>query len=225
MRPKDPTSEPVRQARIVVGVDGSGCGTRAFEFAPREAARWDALLHVLPVHQETPAAGGLVEPVRLAHESAEATVFGSSRPCRGARADGRRQGRDSARPPRAGSRATGHSSRCARRRHAWLPRADWPPLGLRVRACSASRDLQHDRRALKVIMFWPCDTQPSHLFPRSPLRLAEMCEAGGDENPSAVGDLLATYARQQETQEAQRGPSSSSGVYLPTRQPARLNGL
>lgn len=30
-----------------------------------------------------------------------------------------------------------------------------------------------------------------------------MCEADGDANPSAVGDLLATYARQQETQEAQ----------------------
>ncbi len=74
MRPDDPTSEPVSEARIVVGVDGSECGSRALEFAVKEAARWDALLHVVSAYEEMPTVGALVVRTGLLHESAEAVV-------------------------------------------------------------------------------------------------------------------------------------------------------
>ncbi len=74
MRPNDPTNESVNEARIVVGVDGSDCATRALEFALKEAARWDALLYVVSVYQEMPAVGALVVRMGVFHESAEAIV-------------------------------------------------------------------------------------------------------------------------------------------------------
>ncbi len=48
-----------------------------------------------------------------------------------------------------------------------------------------------------------CETKPSHLFPESPRTLTEIGGAGGDESLSAVGDLVAAYARRQEKQAAQ----------------------
>ncbi|MFZ0251427.1 MAG: universal stress protein [Acidimicrobiales bacterium] len=40
--------------RVVVGVDGSECGTRALEFAAHEAALRGALLEVVSAYEETP---------------------------------------------------------------------------------------------------------------------------------------------------------------------------
>lgn len=62
------------ELRIVVGVDGSACATRAVEFAAKEAARWGTVLHVVSAYNEMPAGGGLVVPMVLFHESAEAIV-------------------------------------------------------------------------------------------------------------------------------------------------------
>ena len=75
----DPASDSMDEARIVVGVDGSECGTRALEFALEETARWDALLHVVSAYQEMPAEGGLVVRTGLFHESAEAVVLDALR--------------------------------------------------------------------------------------------------------------------------------------------------
>ncbi len=74
MEPIDPHAEGVDELRIVVGVDGSACATRAVEFAVKEAARWGALLHVVSAYHEMGAAGGLVVPMGLFQESAEAIV-------------------------------------------------------------------------------------------------------------------------------------------------------
>ena len=51
-------------------------------------------------------------------------------------------------------------------------------------------------------MSFLCDTKPSHLFPETTPRLAEMGGAGDDERLNAVGDLLATYASRQEKEAA-----------------------
>jgi nucleotide-binding universal stress UspA family protein len=45
--PNEPAAKGVDDPRIVVGVDGSACATRAVEFAVRQAARWDVPLHVV----------------------------------------------------------------------------------------------------------------------------------------------------------------------------------
>jgi nucleotide-binding universal stress UspA family protein len=74
MESKDPNAQGMDELRIVVGVDGSECATRALEFAAQEASRWGALLHVVSAYREMPAEGGLVVPVGLFHESAEAIV-------------------------------------------------------------------------------------------------------------------------------------------------------
>ena len=42
------------ELRVVVGVDGSECGTRALEFAAHEAALRGALLHVVSAYEEAP---------------------------------------------------------------------------------------------------------------------------------------------------------------------------
>ena len=62
------------ERRIVVGVDGSDCATRALEFAAHEAARFGALLHVVSVYHELPAAGCVVYPMGLIESSANAIV-------------------------------------------------------------------------------------------------------------------------------------------------------
>jgi nucleotide-binding universal stress UspA family protein len=74
VEPNDPNTEGFDELRIVVGVDGSACATRAVEFAVKEAARWGALLHVVSAYHEVPATGGLVVPLGLFRESAEAIV-------------------------------------------------------------------------------------------------------------------------------------------------------
>ena len=52
MSGKATTQHP--ELRVVVGVDGSECGTRALEFAAREAALRGAILHVVCAYQDTP---------------------------------------------------------------------------------------------------------------------------------------------------------------------------
>ena len=79
MEPKDPNTESFDELRIVVGVDGSACATRAVEFAVQEAARWGDLLHVVSAYREMPAEGGFVAPMGLFRESAEAIVFDALR--------------------------------------------------------------------------------------------------------------------------------------------------
>jgi nucleotide-binding universal stress UspA family protein len=72
--PIDPAVTERDDHRVVVGVDGSACATRAVEFAVRQAARWDGPLHVVSAYHQMPAAGGFVVPEGLIHESAEAIV-------------------------------------------------------------------------------------------------------------------------------------------------------
>ena len=74
MQPDDPNTAGFDELRIVVGVDGSACATRAVEYAVEEATRWGALFHVVSAYQEMPAQGGLVVPLGLFQESAEAIV-------------------------------------------------------------------------------------------------------------------------------------------------------
>ena len=74
MEQTDPNNENVGEGRIVVGTDGSACADRAVEFAASEAARWGALLHVVAAYYEMPATGGLIVPLGLFQESAEAIV-------------------------------------------------------------------------------------------------------------------------------------------------------
>jgi nucleotide-binding universal stress UspA family protein len=62
------------ERRIVVGVDGSPCATRALEFATHEAAHCGALLHVVSVYHELPVSGGVVLPMGISDESANAIV-------------------------------------------------------------------------------------------------------------------------------------------------------
>ncbi len=71
------TTDEITQSterRIVVGVDGSPCAIRALEFAAHEAARCGALLHVVSVYHELPAAGCVVYPMGLIETSANAIV-------------------------------------------------------------------------------------------------------------------------------------------------------
>lgn len=63
-----------KDPRIVVGVDGSPCATRALEFAAHEAAQCGALLHVVCVFHELPVSGGIVLPMGISDESANAIV-------------------------------------------------------------------------------------------------------------------------------------------------------
>ena len=74
MEPDYPDTAGFGELRIVVGVDGSACATRAVEYAVEEAARWGALLHVVSAYHEVPAQGGSVVPLGLFQESAEAIV-------------------------------------------------------------------------------------------------------------------------------------------------------
>lgn len=74
MGQNDRNTERSNGRRIVVGVDGSACAGRAVEFAVTEAARWDALLHVVSAYSDMPTEGSAVFPVSLIHESADAIV-------------------------------------------------------------------------------------------------------------------------------------------------------
>ena len=74
MEPDYPNTAGFDEGRIVVGVDGSACATRAVEYAVEEAARSGALLHVVSAYQEMPAQAGMVVPLSLFQESAEAIV-------------------------------------------------------------------------------------------------------------------------------------------------------
>ena len=68
------TTTASKEQRIVVGVDGSPCATRALEFAAHEAAHRGALLHVVSVFHELPVSGGVVLPMGISDESANAIV-------------------------------------------------------------------------------------------------------------------------------------------------------
>ncbi len=70
-RPADHPSE----LRVVVGVDGSDCGTRALEFAAHEAAFRGALLHVVSAYEDAPfTTPWPVVPLVLDQVSAAAAV-------------------------------------------------------------------------------------------------------------------------------------------------------
>ncbi len=74
METNDLNAQARDELRIVVGIDGSTCATRAVAFAAKEAFRWAAILHVVSVYMEMPTGVGLVVPVGLYRESAEAIV-------------------------------------------------------------------------------------------------------------------------------------------------------
>lgn len=65
--------------RVVVGVDGSACSTRALEFAAREAAQWGVPLHVVCAYHEMPAPCGWVPLEGQLHETADAIVADGTR--------------------------------------------------------------------------------------------------------------------------------------------------
>lgn len=67
------------EPRVVVGVDGSACATRALEFAAGEAAQRGVPLHVVCAYHEMPAPGGLVVPEGQLHETAAAIVSDATR--------------------------------------------------------------------------------------------------------------------------------------------------
>ena len=119
METNDPNTQDLDELRIVVGVDGSACSHRAVEFAAKEASRWGALLHVVSVYHELPTEGGLVVPLCLFQESAEAIVSDAASSGRSARAHRRRQVRDRARRPRTGADSTEQGGNGTRGRHAW----------------------------------------------------------------------------------------------------------
>ncbi len=140
------------EARIVVGVDGSECGSRALEFAVKEAARWDALLHVVSAYEEMPAVRALVVRTGLLHESAEAVVSDALRRAEELEPTVVVKGETVLDFP--GPALVGLSKGAtARGRHTWPPRADQPPLRLRLRACRALCDRHHDRGALTDHVF------------------------------------------------------------------------
>lgn len=74
---EETTVPGTNEHRIVVGVDTSPCARRALEFAADEAARWGALLHVVSLYHELPAAGSVVIPMGLVVEAAEMVVAGA----------------------------------------------------------------------------------------------------------------------------------------------------
>ena len=74
MGPNEEAVEVADERRVVVGVDGSACATRALEFAVREAAQWGIPLHVVCAYHEMPAPGGWVPLEGLLHETADAIV-------------------------------------------------------------------------------------------------------------------------------------------------------
>jgi nucleotide-binding universal stress UspA family protein len=57
--------------RIVVGVDGSNCSMRALDYAADEAARNEAVLHIVSVYTVVPAAGLMQSPNILDETEAE----------------------------------------------------------------------------------------------------------------------------------------------------------
>jgi nucleotide-binding universal stress UspA family protein len=63
----------VPERRIVVGVDGSDCASRALEYAADEAQRTDSLLQIVTVYNVLPSYGAMTPPV-LDQEAAEVTV-------------------------------------------------------------------------------------------------------------------------------------------------------
>ena len=68
MSPNDPTSEPMGEARIDMGVNGFGCAIRALEFGSEEAARSDTLGQVMRLYQ------GSVSECVLHHSTCTTTV-------------------------------------------------------------------------------------------------------------------------------------------------------
>jgi nucleotide-binding universal stress UspA family protein len=63
-----------REPRIVVGVDGSACSTRALEFAAQEAAHTGAVLLVVCVYGMPPSATTLTLPIGLLEDDAESVL-------------------------------------------------------------------------------------------------------------------------------------------------------
>lgn len=63
-----------REARIVVGVDGSACATRALEYAAHEAALTGAVLLVVSVYGMPPSGTSLTLPIGLLEEDAESVL-------------------------------------------------------------------------------------------------------------------------------------------------------
>lgn len=59
------------EPRIVVGVDGSACATRALEFAAAEAAQTGAVLLVVCVYGMPPSESTLTFPIGLLEDAAE----------------------------------------------------------------------------------------------------------------------------------------------------------
>jgi len=71
------TTAPSHQSgehRIVVGVDGSECATRALDFALHEAVLRGALLHIVGVYEIPPSAGWVCVSLEPFEASAAASV-------------------------------------------------------------------------------------------------------------------------------------------------------
>jgi nucleotide-binding universal stress UspA family protein len=60
-----------QEPRIVVGVDGSACATRALEYAASEAAQTGAVLLVVCVYGMPPSESTLTFPIGLLEDAAE----------------------------------------------------------------------------------------------------------------------------------------------------------
>jgi nucleotide-binding universal stress UspA family protein len=72
---RERTADHPSELRIVVGVDGSDCGTRALEFAAHEAAIRGAILHIVSVYEDTVSTTPWpVVPLGLDQVSASAIV-------------------------------------------------------------------------------------------------------------------------------------------------------
>lgn len=68
------TVPPEREPRIVVGVDGSACATRALEYAAQEAAHTRALLLVVSVYGMPPSGTSLTLPIGILEDDAESVL-------------------------------------------------------------------------------------------------------------------------------------------------------
>jgi nucleotide-binding universal stress UspA family protein len=75
-RSPTPTAAPGQSGenRIVVGVDGSDCATRALDFALHEAALRGALLRVVSIYEMPPSTGWAVVSPEPFEDLAEANV-------------------------------------------------------------------------------------------------------------------------------------------------------
>jgi nucleotide-binding universal stress UspA family protein len=62
------------ERRVVVGVDGSACATRALEYAAHEAARTGAVLLVVCIYGMPASESALTFPIGLLEEDAESVL-------------------------------------------------------------------------------------------------------------------------------------------------------